>query len=891
MKEIYAIDSTRISCREYWWGTKSPFILIGLLLRFLRIRLPSSTDDPNVASTLPWVVDALPEDVAKRFEPLAAVLSTLGFNPVAYHCIFDHGTQTAIYWTTFVHSSGRHLARIHQRIWSRSQAVSRAIFPVFLTEFNDGTFVVSSSGKPDMLTPETVQMNRMPGAAPDRLWSSHEQRVTAAEAQRQVISATNKEQATAAIERHHVLLRDFNLQRGVFRPQTADEEVRAAAVAASIDRAQANGLQNGDVIAEMERLQNQKPGWKNALWLLVISIIAFVALGAAAWDWKFTLWLIPVLLIHEAGHWLAMKVFRYRNVRMFFIPLFGAAVSGRHWNVAGWKKALVSLAGPVPGIFLGAVLTVVAIFIQKPWLNEFVTLLLIVNGFNLLPVLPMDGGHVLQAVLFCRNRWLDLAFRIAAIVLLLLLGLALSKLLIYVAIGLAIGLPLVLRLSKVAESMRNPPAPLPGDESDVIPPAVADTIISRLRSEQPKGVSNKMLAEQTLSVYETLAARPPGALATTGLLALHAGSFFAAVLFGAILLAGRFGGGWGNLVSAAAYQPQHEYQCEHPTETWSKGAVPPDASPRNLIITSFESRTQASSTFSSLTSQLSGDARLTLFGESLLLSLPADETKRETWFRQFHSYSTNTFVVVSNNSTMLSLRIIANSEQIASNIVMELASYNALPGAHLIPPWSPDAQQPIYSDYVAARKIWMQLDSSESAYWSDASVAGFADRITAAQKRGAVGEIDRLIKQREDLIKRLRSANREKLRASLGGSPMAALVDLHTQKMELEYTNRMAHARLTRQIAAILGEVEYNGDKPAAQAQRLEFSTFGASSTGLIVDARWVSTRAPETSLPALASWLCNQGIAGISYDFVESSYYGDYLDDEYFDATGGIAQ
>ena len=32
------------------------------------------------------------------------------------------------------------------------------------------------------------------------------------------------------------------------------------------------------------------------------------------------------LLFHEAGHWVTMRIFKYRNLQMFFIPMFGAAV-------------------------------------------------------------------------------------------------------------------------------------------------------------------------------------------------------------------------------------------------------------------------------------------------------------------------------------------------------------------------------------------------------------------------------------------------------------------------------------------------------------------------------------------------------------------------------------
>src|SRR6476659_6641826 len=84
---------------------------------------------------------------------------------------------------------------------------------------------------------------------------------------------------------------------------------------------------HGDVLAELEKLQTQKPGWGGAIWILIVSLVVFVVAGAARWDWKFMLILVPVILFHETGHWLAMRLFHYRNLRMFFIPLFGAAVT------------------------------------------------------------------------------------------------------------------------------------------------------------------------------------------------------------------------------------------------------------------------------------------------------------------------------------------------------------------------------------------------------------------------------------------------------------------------------------------------------------------------------------------------------------------------------------
>jgi len=50
-----------------------------------------------------------------------------------------------------------------------------------------------------------------------------------------------------------------------------------------------------------------------------------------------------------------MKLFGYRDVQMFFIPMLGAAVSGVESNPSSVRKAIVSLLGPLPGIIIGII--------------------------------------------------------------------------------------------------------------------------------------------------------------------------------------------------------------------------------------------------------------------------------------------------------------------------------------------------------------------------------------------------------------------------------------------------------------------------------------------------------------------------------------------------------
>ncbi len=130
--------------------------------------------------------------------------------------------------------------------------------------------------------------------------------------------------------------------------------------------------------------------------LFVFSALAFVGLGTWFFGWQTAVLLLLVLALHEGGHWLAMRLLGYRNVQVLLLPLAGGVTMGEEEQASAHDRAWVALAGPLPGLLLGVALLFGGA--EGMWLH-LALLLVLVNVFNLLPVLPLDGGQVLQSLL------------------------------------------------------------------------------------------------------------------------------------------------------------------------------------------------------------------------------------------------------------------------------------------------------------------------------------------------------------------------------------------------------------------------------------------------------------------------------------------------------------
>ncbi|MDX1653260.1 MAG: hypothetical protein R3277_12250, partial [Brumimicrobium sp.] len=69
---------------------------------------------------------------------------------------------------------------------------------------------------------------------------------------------------------------------------------------------------------------------KGHISLTVLSMVIFaITFSLIIDDYLLIAILLGVLLFHELGHFTAMKLFGYENLKMLFIPFLGAMVSGK----------------------------------------------------------------------------------------------------------------------------------------------------------------------------------------------------------------------------------------------------------------------------------------------------------------------------------------------------------------------------------------------------------------------------------------------------------------------------------------------------------------------------------------------------------------------------------
>jgi Zn-dependent protease len=128
------------------------------------------------------------------------------------------------------------------------------------------------------------------------------------------------------------------------------------------------------------------------------SMLVSVAAYSLIWGWKFALGFVVLLLVHEMGHVIQLRREGIPASAPMFIPFLGAVVMAKSLGDNATAEARVGLAGPILGTLGALALIPVAIATDNDFWQALAFTGLFLNLFNLLPVVPLDGGRAMAAL-------------------------------------------------------------------------------------------------------------------------------------------------------------------------------------------------------------------------------------------------------------------------------------------------------------------------------------------------------------------------------------------------------------------------------------------------------------------------------------------------------------
>ena len=639
------------------------------------------------------------------------------------------------------------------------------------------------------------------------------------------------------------------------------------------------------VVSELQAAQIRQDSNVRSVVLLIGSLVLFIALGAWYWSFELVLYLLPILLFHELGHYVAMRYFRYRNVKMFFIPLLGAAVSGQHFNVPGWKKAIVSLAGPLPGILLAIPMCVIALKTQNELWRNATLMILLINAFNLLPLLPLDGGWIAHALYFCRQPWLDVLFRLTAAIAMISIGVT-WQLFFFTGFGvlMLLAVPAAVRNSNIARRVKLSGLELISVDSQSIPRSTVKKIVAHLPQTGPASFPEP-LAQQTRQIYEVVNSRPPGVMATAGLTLLYLAGLAISVCVVVALLF------WPQWQQAWTIAPTVNVSSEADVEVYSADQQPVDDHVNRYFVLGICHDTDAVEACVTKLQQ-HADCRFAFAtaGDSVLLSIDRQEAETEAgvvminafkasvdshhWFKSDEVFHFQISCVARDPS---------QAEKLAHRVDEMLMFGNDLA---LIDPWSPDSS--INDAQFKRRDTRRILDApfdaaSDEALTELSDLLNHSDLVTEDELRQQLERYDRVHEERYEAAVQVMKADNsgafdQKVLYHWDRRPGRFLDDRSNVQ-----ANTMEEERWRLELADLLGgtpgthPVGINPDdgsipdSRSVQAFKYSVTAGMISNDGRQIQCHFLHFRNPVTGLPAFLRWLFSNGCEDVQFQILEN--------------------
>jgi Zn-dependent protease len=139
-------------------------------------------------------------------------------------------------------------------------------------------------------------------------------------------------------------------------------------------------------------------------WKTLATLLLSIGAYAIEWGWPFALGFVLLIFVHEMGHAVALQAEGIPAGAPVFIPFVGAFVAMQGRPRDAGVEARVAMAGPLVGALAAWAVLGAGLALEERLLVALGHSAVLLNLFNLVPVLPLDGGRIAGA--FTRASWL-----------------------------------------------------------------------------------------------------------------------------------------------------------------------------------------------------------------------------------------------------------------------------------------------------------------------------------------------------------------------------------------------------------------------------------------------------------------------------------------------------
>lgn len=128
------------------------------------------------------------------------------------------------------------------------------------------------------------------------------------------------------------------------------------------------------------------------------SMIVSIAAYSLLFGLPFAVGFVALLLLHELGHVFQLRREGVKASAPIFIPFLGAVIAAKSLGKDAAAEARVGLAGPIAGTLATLVPLGLWLLTGEDFWRALAYVGFLLNLFNLLPVVPLDGGRAAAAL-------------------------------------------------------------------------------------------------------------------------------------------------------------------------------------------------------------------------------------------------------------------------------------------------------------------------------------------------------------------------------------------------------------------------------------------------------------------------------------------------------------